>query len=444
MFIRFTLNASKSTPVCELPPVAGLLLPDSKNEHIFSWKSLDKNNSSKMDARATVPISTGFDFTLYFCPQLKWRSVQVHCDSGSFNLNGTNETYAQNIGMFEGWLHLEYRAKKVYVSEYQGLMIDFTLLAINVVVPNMSMVVDTLLHEHRMVAKKDGDDLLNKVVAVVTLKTSPTKTTIPLGRAQRIQSVHVVVEGTKKGTDVRRYSWNSVTSKEKKQTMVHQQNSFPGVPRRSSMNSHVDDLLDYEALKQGPLLSARELRSYVPDNDNYSNDRIVLPILVPKGTSVCIQFYNAYKRPAPVTGCTLVYDDFVTHLVTTPMNAHDVDEKVTVSKEKEEEDEEEFDEKEEHGDKNKKKPRRDSIPKLLLKRLSLHIEHKQQQQQQYANSTKQLQIHLSPHMLVVVTFCSVKNSSDIVLEQIQLKVSCYKSILPSMQTNSRSLSVRKR
>lgn len=284
MHVKYTLGCMEAPVacVCNTDPCDGEKL--DQGDHLYKW---DVDQAQTVHS---LPVSSMHKFSIYLSdPHFHWRDVWIECDPSTFDFGQT--MYAQNIGGLEGWIHLTYSASKKFCPEYGGLMVSFKLFKIVLFVRQVLVVQKTILEEYEN----------HKMVAFVSLKQQNGRKElgIPLGRAQRIH--------TTSHNGLRTYQWET----NGKMTHTEEEEGFPGVPRRTSLNSHMDDLLDWENMKQGPLLSARRMRNiaYEPDNDNFSNKNSVLPVIVGQNFNVSIQFSNAKMKPAPTTAMTITWQE---------------------------------------------------------------------------------------------------------------------------------------
>lgn len=282
MFLSFVLDPDNvKNTTHKLSVVHGKKSEYNQNEHEFVWK-LDP------PVVAEFPISSLLRFWLYLVPHYHWRTVDIICDGCGFTFNGTNETICQNVNGLEGWIQLHYKASKVYSVAYQGLMVQFTLYAIVVFVQHYDVVATSLQDQEN-----------HKVLAFVSLNNNTHDKRdlgISLGRAQTIK--------TTQHNGLRVYRWESSTTN----------NAFPGISRRSSFVSHVEDVLDWHDLTQTPLVTSPRrlpLRDYVPDSDAYHNNNHVLPIYIQKQKSVTLQFCNAKYKPSPFIEYTIMYKELL-------------------------------------------------------------------------------------------------------------------------------------
>ena len=236
--------------------------PDKElGAQIFTWKNV--NNISRL------PHGSNYVMSFFLEPKFHWKNVPINNTLIDIYTNACSHT--EVIKCPEGWISITYKAQIKFDASYGGNMLEFALLSVSAGIYDYTSFLKTF-HE-----RED-----HQVFAVLKIEKGHT---VVLGRAQ---GVHTTEYG---GT--RTYVW--IANKDKSL------NAFEGVPRRSSMGSHIDDLHIMDQLKQGPLLSARPKREYEGDNDMYSNPSQVLPISVPKDLegSLGIQFFNAKYKPAP-------------------------------------------------------------------------------------------------------------------------------------------------
>lgn len=232
------------------------------------------------DCKGQVPISSPLCISIYLLPNLFWQSVTLSCDTDSLNMNSVKNTWSSHIGIRD-LLTIHYTASKVYCPVYKGLKVSFQLLSIHITATKYQSTLEILLEREN-----------HKLIALLTLASRGTGRPlgIPLGRAQMIE--------TNSSTSTRTYRWEMQTTDNV---------SFPGMARPSS----IQDLLDMESVKQGPLLSVRESVPYEPDNDTFTNEYRVLPVTVSDQMTVGIDFYNAKTRPAPRANVIIPWGEFV-------------------------------------------------------------------------------------------------------------------------------------
>lgn len=234
------------------------------------------------DCKEHVPISTPLRLSIFLLPNLFWQSAILLCDADHLMFNSMENTWSTALADTQSKLNVTYVASKVYCPEYKGLKVAFQLLSIHITVFNYESTLDVLLEREN-----------HKVIALLTLssKEKSRAVQIPLGRAQVITTDSL--------NNSRTYRWEMGDAEEKV--------SFPGMARPSS----IQDLMDLESIKQGPLLSAREAVPYEPDNDGFSNNHRVLPVVLPEKMTLGIEFYNARTRPAPCAQVNVSWEELV-------------------------------------------------------------------------------------------------------------------------------------
>ena len=227
---------------------------------VFHWKNV--HHISKL------PHGSNYKLSFYVEPKFHWKDIVINDSVIDFYMNACSHT--EVIKIAEGWITFTYRAQKKYVAEYNGNMIELVILSVVLGVYEYTSFLDSFCMRES-----------HQIFAVIKLEKGHT---VVLGRAQSVETTEY--GGT------RTYKW--IVAKD--DTVA-----FKGVPRRNSMNSHIEDLYIMDQLKQGPLLSARPKREYEADNDMYENKNPVLPIIVPsdQSGSLVIQFFNAKYKPAP-------------------------------------------------------------------------------------------------------------------------------------------------
>lgn len=259
--MRLTFTAGSSVPK-EYDLEAG---EENKElgAHVFQWKSV--NHLSKL------PHGSNYVLSFFVEPKFHWKNVMVNDSTIEMYMTACSRT--EMLKFPEGWVTFTYKAQRKYDAEHDENMIEFALLSVVLGI-----------YEYHYFLRGFRMKESHQIFAVVKLEKGHT---VVLGRAQSVETTEY--GGT------RTYKWIA-------RTRASDTTTFKGVPRRSSMGSHMEDLYIMDQLKQGPLLSARPKREYEADNDLFSNPNSVLPITVPKdqdGGSIVIQFFNAKFKPAP-------------------------------------------------------------------------------------------------------------------------------------------------
>jgi hypothetical protein len=314
MYVTFRTDTEWSD-VAVLPP------PTATVGAHYEWRNLM--------CHRTLPFGAKLVFSIYFEPDLHWHDLVLETNASTL----MHDDYAHTVAVSSSLhcaLTMEYRAQMGYDEEYRCTLQKITLLAIALA-----------FHEDASSIRQDVMASENhKLVAIIS---RPTR--IYLGRAQQIRTTGY--------GETRTYTWRE------------------GVLGGASDFHHalVEEAADAERIHEygGPLVSARHLDiAYVPDNDRFSNAHAVLPVALPLGPPVHIQFFNLKTRPAAFGEVHVRGSTFFSHGRPTHANA-----------------------------KKTKKKRRHSF----LVRKKSAVEDEEEEDEEY-----EMHIAMSPHVLVRVYY----------------------------------------
>jgi hypothetical protein len=210
------------------------------------------------------PISSlkQMEVNVYFTPHTQWRSIIITLDENTQEYEVMDE-----IGHFN--LIIDYKAKQ-HFSVVNGKQTLLYVSLIELRIHNQDEIFESFM-------RSEG----HKIVAQVKIKRRSDMMnvrTIYVGRAQQIVTDY--------HSRSRRYLWKSGDASNV---------GFVGVGLRSP-----EDFPDLQRIQKfhtiSPRLDLRDVQ-YVFDNDDYSNERRVLPIEFEQGEAIDIQMFNLKFDP---------------------------------------------------------------------------------------------------------------------------------------------------
>lgn len=282
------LSIQPGYPKEELEPIH---LPNVQDNGFFIWPHLVP------PIEVNLCFSSILSFALYFAhPKQHWQTITLEILKEKFVMNEIKGRLNQHRIIFlEGMLTFKYVARREFDPCYNGLRL---CMSIHEVVVNLYEQATRLASEFRFRCEN------HKISLHMIIGDKGGHRTI-LGRPQVIETTQGAW-----GEGTRTYTWSSKVSPSSpvpplggtKTGLKERHNSFPGIPRRESLTSHLDDLRSIQDVKLlGPLVVFKDTPEglgYIPDHDGYQNTNVVLPIMIGNMNVLILQLFNGKHDPA--------------------------------------------------------------------------------------------------------------------------------------------------
>lgn len=253
-----TETGAKTAPIAEPP---------------FAWDALGW--------RLHCPFADHMVLTVYFEPRHAWAKLPV--DTSELNRYGEVCVYEKRFEAHGCTLRMTYSGRKRYSTDYNGILLELDVTSVELCVDHFKELKERYVN---------GDN--HRVVAVCQRRH------VYVGRAQRISD-------TPGGT--RTYTWTSDTRRR----------SFGSIPLREpdAWHTHLQDALDLQRIRRYSYISPRLLKQREEagpvecDSASFTNAQRVLPLHLPIGEPLHIQFHNLKFSPTRMAEEHIAWDAFM-------------------------------------------------------------------------------------------------------------------------------------